>query len=106
MFEKVQTADCFFVRVKCVRPVEQLTQATIFSIFLSLLLLLSGVTKIPEGVVVGFHNFAWAPNSHKYNSEVSNFVGDISCDIITGGGRTAECLANSWMFGNYQDDFW
>ena len=36
---------------------------------------------------------------------VSNFVGDIPCDIITGGGRTAECLANSSMFGNYQDDF-
>jgi hypothetical protein len=32
-------------------------------------------------------------------------VGDIPCDIITGVGRTAECLANSSMFGNYQDDF-
>ena len=37
---------------------------------------------------------------------VSNLVGDIPCNIITGGGRTAEGLANSWMFGNYQDDFW
>ena len=34
---------------------------------------------------------------------VSNFVGDIPCNIITGGGRTAEGLANSWRFGNYQE---
>ena len=27
----------------------------------------AAVTKIPEGVVVGFRNLAWAPNSQKYN---------------------------------------
>ena len=28
-------------------------------------LVLAPVVKIPEGVVVGFQNFAWAPNSQK-----------------------------------------
>ena len=30
------------------------------------LTLLTPVTKIPDGVVIGFRIFAWAPNSHKY----------------------------------------
>ena len=30
------------------------------------LLLLAAVTKIAEGVVIGFQIFAWAPKSHKY----------------------------------------
>ena len=39
--------------------------ATILGIFfplLVLLLLVTAVVKIPEGVVVGFQIFAWAPN--------------------------------------------
>ena len=36
-------------------------------LFLVLILsLLRNVTRILEGVVIGFYNFAWAPNSQKY----------------------------------------
>ena len=48
------------------QPAEQLRLAPIFGInllllTLTLITLLATVTKILEGVVVGFQNFAWAP---------------------------------------------
>ena len=36
--------------------------AQLSKIFLVLFFSLAKVTKIPEGVAVGFRNFAWAPN--------------------------------------------
>jgi hypothetical protein len=44
--------------------------------FLSLLLLLPNVTFLPEGFIVRFWNFAWAPNSQKYkDSTKKNYSG-------------------------------
>ena len=37
---------------------------------------------------------------------VCGYLGDIPCNVITGGGRTAEGLANRSIVGNYQDDYW
>ena len=37
-----------------------------FSLLLSLFLSSGSLIILPEGVVVGFQNLAWAPNSHKY----------------------------------------
>ena len=39
---------------------------TVVPLFLLSFSLLTWVTKSPEGLVVGFLNFAWAPNSQKY----------------------------------------
>ena len=44
----------------CSKYIVKLSLATIFG------KLISPVTKIPEGVILGFQNLAWAPNSHKY----------------------------------------
>jgi hypothetical protein len=39
------------------------------------LVLLSAVTKIPEGIVIGFRNLAWAPNSQNIMIPIKTFGG-------------------------------
>ena len=43
-------------------PAEQLRKTTILGNFSFLLFFLIPIFKTPEGVVVGFQIFAWAPN--------------------------------------------
>ena len=78
------------VRAKCVHPVEQLRQVTIFVINLLLTLtLLPLLFKTPEVVGVGFRTFAWAPNKNRIPTN-NNYLGTLPSHYHIFGGTRGE----------------